>query len=103
MGDTRFKPGTVHVPPQLYALRNQHRRRIKTEEKAKVVAVGWETYLNAAKDDMSKSFRENIHFGRGVVCYGVNRMIIHFSKASIPLSSRYSIHPFLQIILVENS
>ena len=25
-----------------------HRRRIKTEEKAKVVAVGWWTYLNAA-------------------------------------------------------
>ena len=25
-----------------------HRRRIKTEEKAKVVGVGWGTYLNAA-------------------------------------------------------
>ena len=25
-----------------------HRRRIKTEEKAKVVGVGWGTYLNTA-------------------------------------------------------
>ena len=30
----------------------------------------------------------------GTVC--VNRMIIHFFKASIPPSSRYAIHPFLQ-------
>ena len=36
---------------------------------------------------------QNIHFGRVAVWYGVNRMIIYFSKASIPLSSRYSIHP----------
>ena len=34
--------------------------------------------------------------------HGVNRMIILFFKASISLSSRYSIHPFLQIILVQN-
>ena len=37
-----------------------------------------------------------------MVCYGVNR-IIHFSIASIPPSSRYSINTFLQIILVENT
>ena len=30
-------------------------------------------------------------------------MIIYIAKASIPPSTRYSIHPFLQIILVENS
>ena len=29
-------------------IRLQHRRRINTEEKAKVVAAGWGTYLNAA-------------------------------------------------------
>ena len=33
----------------------------------------------------------------------VNRMIIHFCKASIPPSSRYSVHLFLQVLLVENS
>ena len=38
-----------------------------------------------------------------VVWYGEKRMIKHFSKASIPPNSRYSIHPFFQIILVENS
>ena len=33
----------------LYCLKiaGMHRRRIKPEEKAKVVAVGWGTYLNA--------------------------------------------------------
>ena len=30
-------------------------------------------------------------------------MIIHIFKSSIPPSSRYYIHPFLQIILVQNS
>ena len=38
-----------------------HRRGIKTEEKAKVVAVFWGTYLNVAlkfssKDDLNTSF-----------------------------------------------
>ena len=31
-----------------HAVGQQHRRRIKAEEKAKVVAVVWGTYLNAA-------------------------------------------------------
>ena len=31
-----------------------------------------------------------------VIWYGVNQMNIHFFKASIPSSSLYSIHPFLQ-------
>ena len=55
----------------------------------------------AARMIRKKVFWENIHFGR-VVWYGVNRMTILFSKASILPSSRYSIHPFLQTILVEN-
>ena len=55
------------------------------------------------KDDLNKSFWENIHFGRLVIQNGVNRMIIQFAKTSIPPSSHYSIHPFLQTILVENS
>ena len=37
-----------------------------------------------------------MHFGRVVVWYGVNQMIIHFFKASIPPSSLYSINLFLQ-------
>ena len=58
-----------------------HRRRIKTEEKAKVVAVVWGTYTwmphkpFSRKDDLNKSLWKNIHSG---------------------------IHPFLQIILVIN-
>ena len=47
--------------------------------KAKVVAAGWGTYLNAAlaiyhhttKDDLKKRFWENIHFGRMMVWYMV--------------------------------
>ena len=57
----------------------------------------------SSKDDLNKSFLESIHFGWLVVWYGVNRVIIHFSEASIPPSSHYSFNPFLQIILVENS
>ena len=37
---------------------------------------------------------------------GIQRCVMwisHFFKASISLSSRYSIHPFIQIILVQNS
>ena len=42
-----------------------------------------EPYLNAAltsKDDLKKSFWENIHFGRVVVLFGVNRRIVHSFK-----------------------
>ena len=39
------KAGTVYS----YVLYTYHRRRIKTEEKARVVAVGWGTCLNAAQ------------------------------------------------------
>ena len=56
-----------------------------------------------SKDNFNKRFWENIHFGRVMVWYGANQMIIHFSKASILLYSRYSIHIFIQIILLENS
>ena len=82
----------------------QHRRRIETEEKAKVVVVVWVMYLNAELTIMqqgclNKSFWENVHFGRLVVWHVVNWMIISFVKASISPSSLYSIHPFLHIIL----
>ena len=52
---------------------------------------------------MKKSLLKNIHFGRVVVWCGVIRMIIHIFKASIPPSSRYYIHPSLQISEVQNS
>ena len=85
-----------------------HRRRIKTEKKAKVVAAGGDVLecrtnhlAFSSKDDLKKSFWENIHFGRW--WFVVNWMISHFSKASIPPSNHYSINPFLQIILVQNS
>ena len=50
------------------------------------------TNLNAALG----CFWENIHFGRVVVWYAVNPMIIHISKASIPPSSHYSIYLFFK-------
>ena len=53
-------------------------------------------------DDLNKSFWENIYFWRVVVWYGVNKMILRFSEASMPPSSHYSLNPFLQIIPVEN-
>ena len=81
-----------------------HRRK-KKEEKENVVAAGWRDELECrtSKNDLKKKrFRENIHFGRVVVWYGVSRMIINFST-----------HPFRQvffyssvsskIILVHNS
>ena len=46
----------------------------------------------SSKDDLKKSFWENIHFGRGVVWYGVNQMITHFSK-----------HPFRQVTVFYSS
>ena len=75
---------------------------IKTEEKAKVIiAVVWGTYFNAVltiwqQGRFGKHFLEEHPFGRVVVWYDVNRILIHFSKAIIPPSSHYSIHPFLQ-------
>ena len=48
-----------------------------------------------SKDDLNKRFWENIYFVWVVVWYGVNWAKIHFSKASIPPSSLYSIYPFL--------
>ena len=49
VGKVHHLPGHVH-PSQAVAHGDSlhHRRRIKTEEKAKVVAVVWGTYLNAA-------------------------------------------------------
>ena len=75
-----------------FLLLSLHRRRLKTEQKAKVVAVGCGTELNTAlssKDDLNKRFWKNIHFGRVVVWYGVNRMVTHFPNASVLPSSRY--------------
>ena len=85
-----------------------HRRRIKTEEKAKVVTVVRGMYLNATltikqQDDLNKSFLKTF-FLVGWWLYGVVRTIIHFFKASIPSSSLYFILfiLFFRIILVEN-
>ena len=44
-----------------------------------------------------KVFGKNIHFGRVVVWFGVNRKIFHFSELSFLLSVRSSTSPFLQI------
>ena len=51
--------------------------------------------LFSSKDDLKKSFWENIPFRRLVIS--------HFFKASILPSSRYSIHPFLPIIVKQNN
>ena len=90
---------TACFTPRCAPKKNNKDRR---EGKRSSLLVKDVLYLNiefSRKDDFNKSFWENLHFGRVVVWYGVNRMIIHFSKASIPPSSRY----FSKIILVENS
>ena len=74
----------------------RHRRMIKTEEKAKGDVLECCTYHSPARMILNKSSKENILLDRMVVWYGVNRMITHLSKASIPRSSLYSINPFLQ-------
>ena len=73
----------------------------QADDKAKVVAAVWGTYLNAAlqpfnsKDDL----KENILEEHSSVWCGVNKMVINFSEASILPIVRSSIHPFLPIIL----
>ena len=87
-----------------------HRRRIKTEQKAKVIAVGWGTNWNAVQylpfsckvDLKKKKIWDTIHFGMVVVWYSVNQMIIHVSKHSF---RQVAFIPFIlcfKIILVEN-
>ena len=56
----------------------------------------------SSKDDLNKGFWENIHFGRVVVWYGVNRMIIHFSKPPFHQVAFSSFHPFLHTHPGEN-
>ena len=53
--------------------------------------------LFSSKDDLNKSFWENIHFGRVVVWYSVNQIIIHFFKASIPPSTLFLFILFFKI------
>ena len=58
-------------------------RRIKTEDKAMVVAVGQGMYQPfSSKDDLNNSFWENIHFGRVVVWYGIGQLkkIMNFQQ-----------------------
>ena len=60
-----------------------HRRRINTEEKAKVVdELECRTKPFCSKDDLKKSFGENIHFGR-LPGWWFCAVIRHFFKASI--------------------
>ena len=63
----------------------------KRRQRSSLVIGGrtWMTQLPFnSKDDLNESFWDNIHFGRGMVWYGVNRMIIHFFTAFRPPSSR---------------
>ena len=88
---------------------NQPRRRIYTEEKAKVVTAGGCTWMLqfgsghlAARRIWKKSFLKNTHFGRvmfGMVWTGRSP---NCSEASIPPSANFSIHQFLQFILSLN-
>ena len=64
----------------------------------------WKYSCPIEKGSIQKGRQRSSLLVKGVVVwYGVNRMIIVLFKASIPPSSHYSIHPFLQIILVQNS
>ena len=83
---------------------------IKTEGKAKVVTAVWGTYWNAALlyNHLAARMIRTTVFVRTIILVGWWfgmvwngwSMIIHFFKASISPSSLYSIHHFLQIILV---
>ena len=73
------------------------------EGKPKVIAAGWEVYLNAAlamhlpaRMIRRKVFWKNIQF------LEVGDFVNHFSKASIPPKISSSIHPVLQVILALN-
>ena len=62
-----------------------HRRIIKMEGKAKVVAAGLGDGIECRCSHLAetKSFWKNIHFERVVVWCDVNRMIIYFSKVFV--------------------
>ena len=84
---------------------SSHRRRIHTEEKAKVIAAAWGTYCTwicSSKDDLKKSFWKDIHFGRVVVWCGLSWKIIqlfrriHSAKWPFFYSSISSNHPVVR-------
>ena len=60
---------------------------------ANVVTVGWGTYLNAALNILQQGWFEQKFLGEHPFCYrcwyGVNQMMIHFSK-----------HPFRQVAII---
>ena len=69
-----------------FTVRQHHRRRINTEEKAKVVVAAWGTQLNAALTIQQQGWFEEFVWGehsfcRVVVWWNVNRMIIHFFQS----------------------
>ena len=75
-------------------------KKNQIEEKAKVsLLFGRSTWMPHYSHLAARMIRTKV-FGRTSILegwwfwYGVNRMIIHFPKASIPPNSRYSIHPF---------
>ena len=57
----------------------------------------------SSKDEFNKNFGRTSFFLEGGVLKLCEPDVHPFFKASIPPSSRYSIHPFLQIILVQIS
>ena len=72
----------------------------------KVSADGWGTYTCTVRRTNHLAarmiWRKVFGWTSVVVWCGVNQMIIHFFKASILPGSRYSINPFLEIIMVQN-
>ena len=79
-----------------------HRRRINKEEMGKVVAAVWGDVFES-RNELKKRFLDEHPIWKVVVWWGMNRVSIHFFKASIPPSSCYPFHPFLSIIVVQNS
>ena len=57
----------------------------------------------SSKNDFEQKFWESIHFGRVVVCYGINRIIIYIFKHLFRQVAFILLILFFQIILVENS
>ena len=76
-------------------LASQHRRRIKTEEKAKVVAVGWGDVLECRTNHLAARMYGTKVFGRTSIFVGLLFGIVWTRWSSI-----FPKHPFLQVAVI---
>ena len=82
-----FHPTYKRFHPNLLRERSDHRRRIKTDEKVKVVAAVWRTELLHSVWELTILHQDDLKKGM---------------DSSYSLYCRGATHPFLQIVLVQN-